>query len=367
MKLKRLLLHIISIFIIITVLYPTVFCFATTGETSVNAPVAILMDANTGKILYEKNAYEKMYPASTTKIMTAILALENRDLSHIAKVSYNAIFTVPSGYTNANLQLDEELTMEQLLKVLLLPSANDAANVIAEDIGGSVESFASMMNTKAKEIGCMNTHFVNPSGIHNENHYSCAYDLAIMGKYAMKNETFRNMVSSIRYTLPATNKYDKADRIFLTTNRLINEKSGQYYKYSTGIKTGYTDAAKNCLVASAKKDDMELICVIMGAVSDNNSNNRFDDCIKLFDYGFENYSYKMLYSKDSVYKVITPRNATSKTKNLNVLVENDINVLINKADYDTNLVPTIDLDNKLKAPITKGSIVGTISYDILRY
>lgn len=367
MKFKKLLLHILSIFIIITVLYPTAFCFSTSNETSVNAPVALLMDANTGKILYEKNAYEKMYPASTTKIMTAILALENRELSHIAKVSYNAIFTVPSGYTNANLQLDEELTIEQLLKVLLLPSANDAANVIAEDIGGSVESFASMMNTKAKEIGCANTHFVNPSGIHNENHYSCAYDLAIMGKYAMKNETFRNIVSTIRYNLPVTNKYDKADRFFITTNKLINEKSGQYYKYSTGIKTGYTDAAKNCIVASAKKDDMELICVIMGAVSDNNSNNRFDDCIKLFDYGFENYSYKMLYSKDSVYKVITPRNATSKTKNLNVLIENDINVLISKSDYDTNPVPTINLDNKLNAPITKGSVIGTISYDILRY
>lgn len=369
MNFKKLSLHILSIFVIASILLSTSFCFATTENTLVNvdAPVAILMDANTGKILYEKNAYEKMYPASTTKIMTAILALENRDLSHVAKVSYNAIFSVPVGYTNANLQLDEELTMEQLLKVLLLPSANDAANVIAEDIGGSVESFASMMNTKAKEIGCTNTHFVNPSGVHNEDHYSCAYDLAIMGIYAMKNETFRSIVSTVRYTLPVTNKYDKADRIFLTTNKLINEKSGQYYKYCTGIKTGYTDAAKNCVVSSAKKDDMELISVIMGAVSDNNSNNRFNDCISLFNYGFENYSYKMLYSKDSVYKVITPRNATSKTKNLNVLVEDDINVLVNKSDYDTNPVPTVNLDSKLKAPITKGSVVGTISYDILRY
>lgn len=367
MNFKKLSLHILSIFIVIFILFSTSFCFATAEKLNINAPVAILMDANTGKILYEKNAYEKMYPASTTKIMTAILALENRDLSHIAKVSYDAIFSVPVGYTNANLQLDEELTMEQLLKVLLLPSANDAANVIAEDIGGSVESFASMMNTKAKEIGCTNTHFVNPSGIHNENHYSCAYDLAIIGSYAMKNETFRNIVSTVRYTLPATNKYDKADRIFLTTNKLINEKSGQYYKYCTGIKTGYTDAAKNCIVSGAKKDDMELICVIMGAVSDNDSNNRFNDCITLFNYGFENYSYKMLYSKDSVYKVINPRNATSKTKNLNVLVENDINVLVSKADYDINPVPIVNLDSKLKAPITKGSIVGTISYDILRY
>lgn len=271
------------------------------------------------------------------------------------------------GYTNANLQIDEELTMEQLLNVLLIPSANDAANVIAEDIGGSVESFASMMNTKAIEIGCTNTHFVNPNGVHNENHYSCAYDLALIGRYAMQNETFRKIVSTTRYTLPVTNKYDKPDRVFLTTNKLINEKSGYYYKYSTGIKTGYTDAAKNCLVASSKKDDMELIAVIMGAASDNNSTNRFSDCITLFNYGFENYSYKTLYSKGSVYKVVTPRNANSKTKDLNILVENDVSVLVNKADYDINFVPTVNLNNPIKAPITKGSIVGTISYDILRY
>lgn len=365
MKLRKLFCFICILFFVFS------FCgssFAVSNSSpNVNAPVALLMDNNTGKIVYEKDAYKRMFPASTTKIMTAILALENRDLSHIAKVSYDAIFTVPVSYTNANLQLDEELTMEQLLNVLLIPSANDAANVIAEDIGGSVDSFASMMNTKALEIGCTNTHFVNPNGVHNENHYSCAYDLALIGKYAMKNETFRSIVSTVRYTLPITNKYDKADRIFLTTNRLINEKSGQYYKYSTGIKTGYTDAAKNCIVAGAKKDDMELIVVIMGAVSDNNSNNRFNDCMTLFNYGFENYSYKTLYSKDSVYKVVTPRNADSKSKDLNILVEDDISVLVNKSDYNTNFVPTVNLDSKLKAPIAKGSIVGTISYDILRY
>lgn len=161
----------------------------------------------TGKILYEKDAHKKMYPASTTKIMTAILALENRSLTDTANVSYNAIFTVPVGYSNANLQLDETLTYEQLLHVLLIPSANDAANVIAEDIAGSVESFSSMMNTKAREIGCENTNFVNANGVHNENHYSTAYDLALIGKYAMENETFRKIVSTVRYTLPVTNKW----------------------------------------------------------------------------------------------------------------------------------------------------------------
>lgn len=319
-----------------------------------------------GKILYEKNAYDKMYPASTTKIMTAILALENRELSSTANVSYNAVFSVPSGYTNANLQIDEILNYENLLNVLLIPSANDAANAIAEDIGGSIESFASMMNTKAIDIGCKNTHFVNPSGVHNEDHYTCAYDLALMGRYAMKNEIFRNIVSTSRYSLPASNKYDKNDRTFVTTNKLVNSKSNQFYEYATGIKTGYTDPAKNCIVASSKKDDLELICVVLGNENDNGDNNKFSDCINLFNFGFSNYSYKKLYEKDSVYKVVNPSNASSETKELNLIVENDVNVLIKNSDDSDALVPTVNLD-KLKAPISKGSVVGSISYNVNRY
>lgn len=365
MNRKKYLIYIVTLFIILNLILPIIPSFATTSQPSVNAPVALLMDMGTGKILYEKNARQKMYPASTTKIMTAILALENRSLTDTATVSYNAIFTVPVGYSNANLQLDEVLTMEQLLYVLLIPSANDAANVIAEDIAGSVESFASMMNTKAREIGCENTHFVNANGVHNEDHYSTAYDLALIGRYAMQNETFRKFVSTVRYTLPVTNKYDKADRVFLTTNRLVNPKSGQYYESCTGIKTGYTDAAKNCIVASAKKDNMELVCVIMGAGSDlTTDTNKFDDCMTLFDYGFGNYKYETLCKANDVFKVITPRNASKDTKNLNVLYENNINALMKTDDSSVNFSPEVELDKKLKAPITKGSVIGKVSYTI---
>ncbi len=203
-------------------------------------------------------------------------------------------------------------------------------------------------------------------GVHNENHYSCAYDLALMGRYAMKNEIFRKIVSTSRYTLPATNKYDKTDRTFATTNKLINSKSSQFYKYATGIKTGFTDPAKNCIVASSKKDDFELICVILGNENDSNSNNKFNDCINLFNYGFSNYSYKKLYEKDSIYKVVNPSNASSETKELNLIVENDVSVLMKISDDSSSLTPTVNLDN-LKAPITKGSVVGSISYDVARY
>jgi D-alanyl-D-alanine carboxypeptidase len=361
---KKLLIYIFTIFMILSCVLPTSVSFGVTEEPTVNAPVALLMDSGTGEILYEKNAREKMYPASITKIMTAILALENRELTDTATVSYNAIFTVPIGYSNANLQLDEVLTYEQLLYVLLIPSANDAANVIAEDIAGSVESFATMMNTKAREIGCENTNFVNANGVHDDNHYSTAYDLALIGKYAMQNETFRKIVSTVRYTLPATNKYETDDRIFLTTNRLINSKSGQYYEYATGIKTGYTENAKNCIVASAKKDNMELICVIMGAGNDSTSTNKFSDCITLFDYGFENYKYETLCQANDVFKTITPRGSSKDTKNLDVLYETDISAFMKSSESADDYSPEIELDEKLKAPITKGSVIGKVTYTI---
>lgn len=363
MKFKKLLIYIM-ICILVSLLFP-ISTYANTEDLTVNAPVAFLMDNATGKILYEKDAYKRMYPASTTKIMTAILTLENRELTDIAKVSYNAIFSVPIGYSNANLQLDEELTIEQLLRVLLIPSANDAANVLAEEIAGSVESFATMMNTKAAELGCKDTHFVNPNGVHHEDHYSTAYDLALMGQYAMKNETFRKLVTETRYTLPVTNKYDKPDRIFNTTNKLVNPKSGQYYSYATGIKTGYTVAAKNCIVASAKKDDLEFIAVILSADNDAATKvNKFNDCISLFEYGFENYTTKKLCEKDAVYKVITPSNATKETKDLNLLYENDIHAFIKTSELNNEFSPEVELDKKIKAPITKGSVVGKISYTI---
>ena len=365
MKRKQYLLYILTFFMIFYLLVPNFVSFATTQDPITNAPIALLMESKTGKILYEKNAKQRVYPASTTKIMTAILALENRTLTDKATVSPNAVSSVPAGYSHANLQIAESLTMEQLLYCLLLPSANDAAVVIAEDIAGSVESFANKMNIKAKEIGCEDTNFVNPNGVHDENHYSTAYDLALMGQYAMKNETFRKIVSTVRYTLPATNQYDKEDRMFVTTNRLVNSKSGQYYAYATGIKTGYTDPAKNCIVSSAKKDDMELICVIMGAEGDANTDiNKFDDCICLFDYGFKNYKYETICHSRDVFKVITPRNASKDTNSLSVLFENDINALMKQEDTIETISSEVEFNKNLKAPITKGDVIGKITYHI---
>lgn len=357
------------LFIFITMLYSTSI-LAVTNEINTYSPICLLMEAKTGKIIYEKNAYDKAFPASTTKIMTAILALENCELTEVATASYDAVFTVPVGYTNANIQVGEELTINQLLNVLLIQSANEAANIIAEHIAGSVDSFASMMNSKANEIGCLNTHFVNPNGVHNENHYSTAYDLALMGRYAMQNETFREIVGTTFYTLPATNKYATNDRVFSNTNSLIKPDTSDrvdnyYYQYATGIKTGYTNAAKNCIVASSKKDSIEYIVVILGGdKTENGLSARNLDCKTLFNYAFENYTVKTLNEAGSVLKTTKVPKATNNTKNLNVVVENEIAALVKQDTNISSIIPTVEIDSNLTAPIAANSVIGKITYTI---
>ena len=326
----------------------------------------ILLDLNTSKILYSKNADEKMYPASTTKVMTAILTLENCKLTDVATVSHNAVFSIPSGYSIASLREGEELTIEQLLNVLLIPSANDAAVVLAEHIAGSVESFANMMNAKAKEIGCTNTNFVNPNGIHNVNHYSTAHDLALIGQYAMKFDVFKQIASKTSYSLPATNKYDKTDRMFNTTNELIkvNHSSSPrnyYYKYATAGKTGYTDAAKSCIIATAKKDNRSLLVVVLhGSTNDDGLSQRALDCKNLFEYGFNSFKYETIIHRGDVAKSVTVKNGTDETKELNLIYSDDVNVLV-PTSYDLSNVASsanIELTEQLYAPISEGTVLG---------
>lgn len=333
------------------------------------SPSCILMDAKTGKILYEKNSSDVRFPASTTKIMTAILTLENCKLTDIATVSHNAIFSVPSSYVNANLKEGEQLSIENLLNILLIPSANDAANVLAEHIAGSVEQFAELMNKKAEEIGCLNTHFVNPNGVHNKNHTTTAYDLCLMGRYAMQFPTFRELVKKTSYTLPTTNKYNKTDRAFVSTNDLIREnhssaKDNYYYPYAIGIKTGYTTEAGSCIVAGASKDNMEVIVVVLGGgTTKDGLSQRYLDCKNLFNYAFENYTSKTLHAENSVLKQISISGATKDTKLLNVLVKDEITVLYKNSEAN-NLEPEITFQEKLRAPISANSVIGKITYHI---
>lgn len=256
---------------------------------NIYSEAAILIEASTGKILYEKDIHARKYPASTTKILTAILAIENCDLNEKAVASYSAVHSIKSGYSIANIQVGEEFTISELLDVMLLQSANEAANVIAEHISGSMSEFANLMNKKAREIGCLDSNFINANGAHDENHYSTAYDLAMIAKYCMQNEEFKSRVSKMECSLPTTDIYSEP-RYFRNTNSLMLRESKYYYEYCTGIKTGFTTPAKNCLISSSNKYGFELISVILHAeTTEDGQSARYLDTINLFEYGYENF------------------------------------------------------------------------------
>jgi len=342
----------------------------TTTNFSIESPAGILIESKTGKVLFEKNSNEKMYPASLTKVLTAIIILENCDLNEIATVSYDAVMSVSSGYVTANLQVGEELTVEQLLNVMLIGSSNDSANVLAEHVSGSIEDFAILMNNKAKEIGCTNSNFLNPSGAHEENHYSTAGDLALITKYAMENDTFREIVKKTSYKLPATNKYPNEDRLFTTTNELIivnnnNRADNYYYQYAIGVKTGFTTPAMNCLIAASSKDNLELITVILGAVQNNDGlSNKYLETIKMFKYGYSNYAIKKVVNSGDILQSINVAHATKNTKKLDIVAESDVSALVKIENINDQLLSTVTLNDEIKAPIKKGDIVGKVSYSV---
>ncbi len=342
-------------------------------EKNLSSEAVLLMEASTGKVVYEKNGYEKKYPASTTKIMTAILAIEHCNLNETATASEFAINSVPSGYSTANIQIGETLSVKDLLYALMLQSANESAVILAEHVSGSQEAFANLMNEKAKELGCKNTHFINPNGIHNENHYTTAYDLALITQYAMKNQTFRDIVKTTSFTLPATTSYPSESRTYANTNNLIiydarNRPDNYYYKYATGVKTGYTSAAKNCLVASAEKNGIEYISVVLVASityeSTGSVSHRYVDTISLFDYAFDNFSFRKLKSANNLIKTIKIENGKKDENSLDLLIASDVNSLVSLDNKSTQIDPDITLKEGLSAPITKGDIVGTISYKV---
>lgn len=340
------------------------------NSISLSATSSILIDKNTSKILYENNSNQKMYPASTTKLLTAILITEKyKDLSLPVNISYYAVEAVPYSYSTANLEPDDSVSLKDLLDALLIASANDAAYSLAEYIANdgnnystdssensknrfyeSISKFSNLMNAKAKELGCQNSNFVNPNGIHNENHYSTAYDLALIGSYAYNNSTIQSIVSKTSFSFNNTS--------FNTTNLLLHKERNTYYKYANGLKTGYTDPAQYCMIASAKKDDRVLIAVVLHS----EENLREEDLKKLFEYGFNEYTYADLIKENEIVRSIYVINATPKTNKLNAICETNLKALIKKGEV-IDITPTIELQNHF-APISQGEIIGKITYEV---
>lgn len=244
-------------------------------EPIINSRAAIVLEKSTGTILYGKNENEQRKMASTTKIMTCIVVLENiSDLSQIVTVSKKA---AGIGGSRVGLTTNALISVKDLLYGLMLCSGNDAAIALAEFVGGSVESFATLMNNKALELGLTNTHFVTPHGLDNDEHYTTAYELALLTNYALKNETFCKIVSTHSYSVMINN----SSKSIHNTNELLGYLNGVY-----GVKTGFTNGANRCLVSSCKRGNMDIICIVLGA---DTKKFRTQDSIKLIEYAFSNF------------------------------------------------------------------------------
>lgn len=330
-------------------------------------------------VLYEKNADQKRYPASTTKVMTALVVLENvSDLSEKVTVTEEDFEGVGWDSSKAGFVVGEEVPVIDLLYGLLLPSGNEAANTLARHVGGSVEGFVEMMNERARALGCKNTHFVNPNGLHDDNHYTTARDLYLIAAQAMKNETFALIANTAVKTLSETNKVAEhpggQPLKVMTTNMLIFRRTDPlYYGYAKGIKTGHTSQAGYCLVAAAEKKDAKLISVALGCEKSQTSNQpfTFSETKRLFDWGFDNFSSKTLIEKGQTIKGYdaVDVNLSTDTDSMVLQAADDLTAIVPNDIDLANLVFTPRIPAEIDAPVAAGQKIGEIdvSYNNVKY
>ena len=368
LKINFLATHKINKFIVALLLYIYFFSMAIipvkifADDLEINCQSAVLMDKSTGLIIYQKNPDERKFPASTTKIMTALLVLEKtKDLNQKIKMSHNAIYNLEPGSSHIAMNEGETLTLEQALYGLLVASANEIANALAEYVSGDIENFCKLMNQRAKELGCKNTNFLNAHGFHNDNHYTSAYDLALIMRKATEFKKFNEIINTQRYEIPPTEKQSQT-RILYNTDKMIHSNGKYFYKNLIGGKTGYTNEAKHTLVSYAKKNNMELICAVMEAENFDS----YIDTQKIFDYGFENGFHDLnLLKKNDLQKNCTVmqkyKNKLVDIDTVNVFLENDIVLNVPKVINKSDLKLKLSLPKKILAPVKKDSCVGYIN------
>ena len=332
---------------------------STSSELTLTAESAILIDATTGKILYEKNSRTKQYPASITKLMTILLALEHGSLEDEITFSHDAVFSIEPGSAHIAIQEGEILTLEQVLYGIMLRSANECANAAAEYVDGSMEKFAEHMTARAKELGCENTNFVNANGLFDENHYTTAYDMALIAQELLKNETYRSMMSNTYYLIPPTNKQPE-ERPLHGQHQMLNENSLYYYEPAEGGKTGYTVEAQNTLVTYAKQGDTELIAVVLKC----NGAQHYVDTKTLFEYGFANYqTVKAFSAADLTQNVAITETYKDKTTTLDTIAvapASDVYVTIPKNATIENITKAFDCPESASVPVAVGDKLGIV-------
>lgn len=334
------------------------------GEPKIRSNAAILYEVTSGELVYEKNGKQKAYPASTTKIMTALLALENCEMDEPVTVTRTALNTVSPGSSIAGLQNGEVLTMYEMLECLLVASGNDAASVIAVHIGGTVAQFVEMMNERSRDLGCTSTHYTNPSGLHDEEHYTTAEDLLKVTVEAMKHPEFVEIVGSAQVTIPETNKVDHP-RYFNNTNQLISQAvtSENLYSKATGIKTGHTTPAGYCLVSSAESGDLSYIAVVLGGYIDENTGRNYSyvDSINLFLWGFSDFKYRTIVSTSDLVKELEVDLAKEKDFVILRAAEDVTAFLHEDDDIDAIFTKTISVQENITAPVERGDMLGTMT------
>lgn len=381
MKLKRMLSLFLLLALLLHLAVP--FSLAAEGDTEdtgtestynheiFSTPVgaALLIERSTDTVLYSLNADEKKYPASLTKIMTCMLALEYGNLTDVITVPDDVVDGMEVGSTigKDHLQPGEQMVLKDMLYYMMLESANEACLVIAQYVSGSVEAFVDLMNQTAQDLGCTGTHFANPNGLHDENHYTTANDLAKITLKALENETFCEITNTPSYQLPATNM--REPRVIYSTNKLINKdlaNNSFYYSKASGVKTGFTTPAGRCLISTATNDNLNLLGVILQAqtVEDENGNwweRSFPECINLFEWGFEHYKISTVMS--TLYPVAEiPVNMAAGSETVALAPATEVRTLI-EADYDPNeivLDVTLSQDS-VDAPVEAGQVLGTVT------
>ena len=362
MKIRRFL----SVFLL-TLLLTGLFCVPQASAVDlpqVNAKAALLMDYESGRMLYGLNERDTEYPASITKVMTALLTLEAVDQGVLTLDQQVAAPSLvndmdPTG-SSADIKEGEVLTVEQLLYCMMLVSANEAACILAETVAGSQDAFVALMNQRAQELGCTGTHFVNPNGLHDPNHYSTAWDIYLFTREAMKNETFMKICSTASYVVPATNMSE--ERELYTTNSLISNWRIMGYQYdgADGIKTGSTEESGYCLVSTAKRSGRRLVAVVLGCKGNGATVESFSESAKLYNWAYNNFSMRQVAAPDELYR--QPVALSKQTDTVMLYPAQSVEAFLPKDAKDEDIRKSVTLkEDVVNAPVTAGQELGTLT------
>lgn len=329
-------------------------------DPALEATAALLVEPTSGTVLYELNADETRYPASTTKIMTALVTLENADLTQQVTVEEGDFTHVTADSSVAGFEPGEVLTVEQLLYGLMLPSGNDASYILARAVAGDVDTFVQMMNDRAAELGCTGTHFANPCGLHDDNHYTTARDLMRITQAAMANPTFAQIVSTPSFELPATNLQEA--RTLENSNLLLDSTSSVYYAPAQGIKTGNTTEAGRCLVAAASQDDVTLYSVVLGC-TDAEIPASLTETKRLFEWAYAEWSVQEIVTAGTALQTVDVVDA-HQGEQLQVTADGTLAKLLPNDTDHAAISVSFDLPEEFCAPYTEGDVIGTATYTL---